>query len=132
VPAQLRSLDYLPVIELFPDPARPQLLARLTLGEAEPMTGHERTLLEALPHRHTHRGPGTPTRCPTGLVPGLQHDALAEGAQLVLIDQALAYHKLADLARTASHQQNGPYFSVAGQQRRGARLVAYHLVRTGG
>ena len=26
----------------------------------------------------------------------------------------------------------GPYFSVAGQQRRGARLVAYHLVRDGG
>ena len=26
----------------------------------------------------------------------------------------------------------GPYFSVAGQQRRGARLVAYHLVRNGG
>jgi SAM-dependent methyltransferase len=26
----------------------------------------------------------------------------------------------------------GPYFSLAGQQRRGARLVVYHLVRTGG
>ena len=25
----------------------------------------------------------------------------------------------------------GPYFTVAGQQRRGARLVAYHLVRNG-
>jgi len=26
----------------------------------------------------------------------------------------------------------GPYFSVAGQQQRGTRLVAYHLVRNGG
>ena len=26
----------------------------------------------------------------------------------------------------------GPYFAVAGQQRRSARLVAYHLVRNGG
>jgi len=26
----------------------------------------------------------------------------------------------------------GPYFTVAGQQRRGRRLVAYHLVRNGG
>jgi SAM-dependent methyltransferase len=26
----------------------------------------------------------------------------------------------------------GPYFSLAGQQRKGARLVAYHLIRNGG
>jgi hypothetical protein len=102
----VRSLGYLPVIELLPDPARLRLLARVTLGKAEPITLLERKLLEALPHRHTHRGPWDPGPLPAGLVAGLQHDALAEGAQLALIDRALAFSKLADLARTASHQQD--------------------------
>jgi len=100
----VRSLGHLPVAELLPDPARPRLLARVTLGKAEPMTGHERKLLEALPHRHTHRGPWDPGPLPGGLVAGLQHDALAEGAQLALIDRALAFSKLADLARAAGQR----------------------------
>ena len=102
----VRSLGYLPIVELLPDPARPRLLARVTLGKAEPITPPERKLLEALPHRHTHRGPWEPGPLPAGLVAGLQHDALAEGAQLALIDRALAFSKLADLARAASHRQD--------------------------
>jgi hypothetical protein len=102
----VRSLGYLPVVELLPDPARPRLLARVTLGKAEPMTGRERKLLEALPHRHTHRGPWDSGPLPAGLVAGLQHDALAEGAQLALVDRALAFSKLADIARAAGRQQN--------------------------
>ena len=102
----VRSLGYLPVVELLPDPARPRLLARVTMGKEQPMTGHERKLFEALPHRHTHRGPWDSGPLPTGLVAGLQHDALAEGAQLALIDRALAFSKLADLARAAGHRQD--------------------------
>jgi len=102
----VRSLGYLPVVELLPDPARLRLLARVTLGKAEPITPLEHKLLEALPHRHTHRGPWEPGPLPAGLLAGLQHDALAEGAQLALIDRALAYHKLADLARAAGHRQD--------------------------
>jgi hypothetical protein len=102
----VRSLGYLPVVELLPDPARRRLLARVTLGRAEPITPLERKLLEALPHRHTHRGPWDAGPLPTGLLAGLQHDALAEGAQLALVDRALAYHKLADLARAAGHGQD--------------------------
>ena len=102
----VRSLGYVPVVELLPDPARLRLLARVTLGKAEPMTAHERMLLEALPHRHTHRGAWDPGPLPAGLLAGLQHDALTEGAQLALIDRAIAYQKLADLARAAGHRQN--------------------------
>src|SRR6516162_4969325 len=86
----VRSLGYLPVVELLPNPARPRLLARVMLGAAEPITARERELLEALPHRHTHRGPWDPGPLPPGLVAGLQHDVLSEGAQLALIDRALA------------------------------------------
>jgi hypothetical protein len=102
----VRSLGYLPVVELLPDPARLRLLARVTLGEPEPMTAGERRMLEALPHRHTHRGPFAPGPLPAGLVPRLQHDALAEGAELVLVDQPIAYQKLADIADAAGRRQD--------------------------
>jgi hypothetical protein len=89
----LRSLGYLPVADLLPDPARLRLLARVRLAGAAPMTAAERTMLEAVPHRHTHRGPFEPTPLPAGLLAGLQHDAMAEGATLALTDQ----HTLAKL-----------------------------------
>jgi hypothetical protein len=102
----VRSLGYLPVVELLPDPARLRLLARVTLGAPEPTTGAERQMLDALPHRHTHRGPFAPGPLPAGLVPRLQHDALAEGAELVLVDEAIAYQKLAALADTVGRRQD--------------------------
>ena len=55
----IRSLGFLPVVELLPDAAPLALLARVSLGEPQPMNGSERRMLEALPHRHTHRGPFT-------------------------------------------------------------------------
>src|SRR4029077_18409504 len=75
-------------------------------GATEAITARERQMLEALPHRHTHRGPFAPGPLPAGLVPGLQHDALAEGAELVLLDQAIAYQKLADIADAVSRRQD--------------------------
>jgi nitroreductase len=101
----VRSLGYLPVVELLPDPAQLRLLARVRLGAAAPMTARERRMLDALPHRHTHRGPFAPGPLPAGLVPGLQHDALAEGAELILIDQAIAYQKLAGIADAVSRRR---------------------------
>ncbi|HYB87781.1 MAG TPA: hypothetical protein VEC76_13060 [Streptosporangiaceae bacterium] len=102
----VRSLGYLPMVELLPDPGRLRLLARVRLGPGEPMTGRERRLLAALPHRHTHRGPFAPGPLPAGLVAGLQHDALAEGATLAVIDQALAYQRLAGIVGAASRRQD--------------------------
>jgi hypothetical protein len=102
----VRSLGYLPVVNLLPDPARLRLLARVRMGAAAPMTGRERQMLEALPHRHTHRGPFAPGPLPAGLVAGLQHDALAEGAALALVDPALAYQQLADIVGAAGRRQD--------------------------
>ena len=102
----VRSLGYLPVVKLLPDPARLRLLARVRMGAAEPMTGRERQLLEALPHRHTHRGPFAPGPLPAGLLAGLQHDALAEGATLALVDPALAYQQLADILGATGRRQD--------------------------
>jgi nitroreductase len=102
----VRSLGYQPVVELLPDRARLRLLARVRFGAAEPMTARERQMLEALPHRHTHRGTFAPGPLPAGLVAGLQHDALAEGATLALVDRTLAYERLADVVGAAGRRQD--------------------------
>ena len=58
----VRSLGRMPEVELFGEPAhqpaekaRLRLLARVRLGDPAPVTPAERKMLEAVPHRHTHR-----------------------------------------------------------------------------
>jgi hypothetical protein len=99
----VRSLGYQPVVELLPDQARPRLLARVAIAAAEPMTVREHQMLKALPHRHTHRGPFDPVPLPAGLLPGLQHDALAEGATLEIVPPGIAHQRLADIVAAAGH-----------------------------
>jgi nitroreductase len=102
----VRSLGYLPEVELFPDPARLRLLARVALGAAMPMNEAERRMLEAVPRRHTHRGPFGPGPLPDGLLARLQHDALAEGAMLAVVQSALAYQQLADIVSAVGRRQD--------------------------
>ena len=101
----VRELGYLPAVSLFPEPSRIGLLARVTLGPKAPATAMERRMLAALPHRHTHRGAFDPGEVPATLLAGLQHDALAEGATLALIDSPGKYAKLAALAAEATRMQ---------------------------
>jgi len=102
----VRGLGYLPVVELMPDPSRPRLLARVGIGAAAPVTRTERRMLEAVPHRHTHRGPFEPGSLPGGLLAGLQHDALAEGAELALVEGELAYQRLATIVAVAASRMD--------------------------
>jgi hypothetical protein len=92
------------VTELLPDPARLRLMARVSVGAAVPMSGLERRLLDAVPQRHTHRGPFAPGPLPRGLLAGLQHDALAEGATLALVTGGLAYDRLERIAAAAARR----------------------------
>jgi nitroreductase len=100
----IRSLGYLPVTELLPDPAQVRLLARVSTGAAAQMNGLECQMLDAVPRRHTHRGPFAPGPLPHGLLAGLQHDALAEGATLALVNGALAYGRLQRIAAAAARR----------------------------
>jgi hypothetical protein len=102
----VRELGYLPAVRLFPEPSRTGLLARVTLGPKAPVTAMERRMLAALPHRHTHRGAFDPGEVPASLLAGLQHDALAEGATLALIDSPGTYAKLAALVAEAARMQD--------------------------
>jgi hypothetical protein len=102
----VRSLGYEPLVELLPDPTRLRLLARVALGPGAPPTAMETQLLQAIPHRHTHRGSFAPDPLPAGLIPSLQHDALAEGARLAPVDRPVEYQRLADILTAASGRQD--------------------------
>ncbi len=101
----VRGLGYLPAVTLFSERSTPWLLARVALGPEAPATEAERRMLAALPHRHTHRGAFDPGPIPAGLLPALQHDALAEGATLALVETPGRYGKLAGLAAEAARMQ---------------------------
>jgi len=100
----VRSLGYLPVVDVMPQPGSPRLLARVTLGAAAPVTAAEDQMLQALPHRHTHRAAFAPDPLPAGLLAELQHDAMAERARLDIIDQDRAYQQLADIVSAAARR----------------------------
>lgn len=104
----IRSLGYLPAVDLLPDPARPSLLARVRPGAQAPITAAERAMLLALPHRHTHRGGFDPQPLPPGLLPRLQHDARAEGAALVIIHPGLDYQRLDGLVNACRSRDDDP------------------------
>jgi hypothetical protein len=104
----IRQLGYRATVELLPDPGHPSLLARVRLGRPAPLTPEEWDMLAAVPHRHTHRGAFSPEPVPAGLLPRLQHDAIAEGATLVLVDQR-SRARLRDLVEAAARwQQRNP------------------------
>jgi hypothetical protein len=70
------------------------------------MTSDERKLLQAVPHRHTHRGPFEPGSLPACLLTRLQDDVTAEGVTLAVIDTEAAYQKLAAILATWSRRQD--------------------------
>jgi hypothetical protein len=100
----MRSLGFQPVVELLPDPARLRLLARVRPGRIVPKNALEVRMLAAVPHRHTHRGAFEPGALPAGLLPGLQNDALVEGAELAFIPAGLGFQRLAGLAVSAARR----------------------------
>ena len=105
----VRSLGYVPEVELLRGPSGPRALARVRPGRPVPMTSDERKLLHAVPHRHTHRGPFEPGPLPAGLVGRLRADAQAEGATLTEIEPGPAREELmALIAASGSRQDRDP------------------------
>ena len=102
----VRSLGYLPEVELLPASAGHRPLARVGLGPPVPMTADERKMFTAVPHRHTHRGPFEPGPLPAGLFERMQEDARAEGATLSGIDPGPAREELRALVAAADSRQD--------------------------
>jgi hypothetical protein len=100
----VRSLGYEPVVERLPDESQLRLLARVFIGAAVPMNTLECQMIEAMPHRHTHRGPFADRPLPAGLLAGLQNDAVTEGATLVIVNDSLTYERLAWIVDAAARR----------------------------
>ncbi len=117
-----RSLGLLPVTELLPDPAQPWLVGRVWPGGRAAMNKAEAELVAAVPHRHTHRGPFAPGEVAGRLLAALADDAAAEGAELLLVDQADAEAGIAEAA--LADQLVGLVDAAAAEQRSDPDIVA--------
>jgi hypothetical protein len=101
----IRSLGYLPDVELLPGPGGRDPLARVRLGPVAPVTADERKMLAAVPHRHTHRGPFEAGPLPAGLLARLRDDAQAEGTTLTEIDPGPVRDELMVLVAASGREQ---------------------------
>jgi hypothetical protein len=98
----IRSLGYYPQVKLLPDPSQLRLLASVSARPGPPMTDVERAMLQAVPYRHTHRGPFANRSLPLGLSAALQQDALAENATLSFVRKPIEFNRLAEVVWHAS------------------------------
>jgi hypothetical protein len=98
----IRKLGYVADVELLPVAGNSALIARVRAGERAAVTREERELLAAMPHRHTHRGPFDPGPVPVRLLDAMRIDALDEGAQIGLIEDAGQLDALASFALVAA------------------------------
>jgi hypothetical protein len=92
-------------VELLPEPADPDLLARFHLG----LTGETRSddilLFHAITRRHTNRQAFRPDPLPRALLDTLEESAVEEGAWLRIVEEEGARNWLADLVAQADRQQ---------------------------
>ena len=107
----LRHFGSEEVVEAFPDPELPDLLARVGVkGKWEP-TPEEDTLLRAIPARRTNRLAFDDRQVPERLLAQLQAAAAEEGACLHIIDGRYARSAVADLIEEGDEiQWSDPHF----------------------
>jgi nitroreductase len=101
----LRNAGRAALVELLPDAAIPDLLARVRLGGPHTSTNEDGTLFSAVPHRHTNRKAFEPRAVPDAVVAMLEGEARAEGAYLAVIHGDERRHFLADLIAEGDRRQ---------------------------
>ena len=90
-----------PEVRLHPDPADPDLIARLTPAVERPPTYAEEDLYAAIPRRHSNRGPFAPEPVPPDIRMRLLEAARSEGAWLDLLVGMTALAGFAQIANSA-------------------------------
>lgn len=81
----LRHFSYEAPVKTFPDPAKPDLLARVSFGGERPSTAEEHALFQAIVKRRTNRLPFEQRAVPESLLFELQAAATKEGAWLHIV-----------------------------------------------
>jgi hypothetical protein len=90
-------------VSLMPDPAEPDLAARVEAAPATEASATAQALAEAIPRRHTNRRPFADRPLPYGAVEELAGAAAVEGADLLVADTMLRDGVLS-LTRTAERR----------------------------
>jgi nitroreductase len=86
---------------LLPDPERPEVVARIVVDGSQPPAEEDLRLLEAVPRRHTDRGPFADWPVPVPVLDVLGRAAAVEGAWL----QVLSTADMLELAVWQAHAQ---------------------------
>ncbi len=89
---------------LCPDPARPELLARLDVHGSCIEPGPDRILRQAIAFRGTHRAAFDPGEVPSPLVDHLLAEAAYEGAIISVLDDPDERAKVADITADAERR----------------------------
>ncbi|NEA28772.1 Acg family FMN-binding oxidoreductase [Actinomadura bangladeshensis] len=101
----VRRLGFTPQVRLLPDPAEPDLLARVTWGTRRAPRPYEELLYRTIPHRHTHRGRFLATPLPPMLPTVLAGIARYEGAGLRVVKDEGRRRQLAEHVQAAEMVQ---------------------------
>ena len=101
----LAHFAYLGSVELLPNPADPDLLARLSLGTQEETSRDESVLFYAIPKRRTNRQPFRDDPIPSALLSALQSATQVEFAWLHVLKSEQERHALADLIAEGDRRQ---------------------------
>lgn len=103
--AAILGEGYKVAIARFPDAHDPDLLARVTIGEAREVSGAERGRAEAITKRRTNRGPFHTWEVPKQALRILQQTAAAENALLYLLTEGGEKERVAELIAEGDRQQ---------------------------
>jgi hypothetical protein len=102
----IRAFGYGAIVQTFPSPAEPDMLACIRLAARRPATAEDELLFGFIRLRHTHRGHFEVASLPTELLQGLQRDAQEEGAALHFIQDEGARDSLVELIERGDLIQN--------------------------
>jgi nitroreductase len=101
----LHRFGHAGAVEILPDPAEPDLMARVGLGGAHSPTPEELRRFAAIPHRHSARGAHTVAPLPTTLAPALLAIAAAREVELALVVDTAARERVAALVEAGDRAQ---------------------------
>jgi nitroreductase len=99
----IRRQGRIPVARVLPDPDRPDLVARVTVGRPAPVTAELTALAAAVPRRHTNRWPFVAAVVPADAIEELTVAAGLEDAVLAVAG-SVGRTAILGLAREAEHR----------------------------
>ncbi len=101
----MRHFGFTPVVELLPDAAQPDVLARIRMGASMEATFNDERLFMAIAHRRTNRQPFADRPVPEAEVDHLAECAEEEGAALQVVRADEEKQALAELIAEGDRRQ---------------------------